>query len=71
MIKVKKEYDGVWTVYDTKTKKTATIVKFKDGMPWEKKYSFYRVDVNGQTVASMIDHFQKAKGVASKYLGGV
>lgn len=70
MIKVQKECEGEWTVYDEETMKSATIVRFEDRFLGE-IINYYRVDGSEGTIESMIEHFQTAKGVATRYLKGV
>ena len=66
-IKVIKECDNEWIVFNSKTGKSATIVKFNDSYGFIQKKSQYRVDVNGRTVGTLIDNFQTAKSIANKH----
>lgn len=66
MIKMQKESDGRWIVWDTKTLREATIVRIDDYFMGRKMKSRYRVDYKGVTVETMIDVFHKAKTAASK-----
>lgn len=65
-VKFYKSDDTRWVAYNTKTNKTAEVHKFNDSYGFIKNPSRYRVDVNGRTVKSMIDHFQTAKSAAIK-----
>lgn len=64
-IRVIKEYDGRWTVWNPDNHKTTDIIKFNEYslLPTNPKY---RVDVNEQTIDSCIEHFQTAKSIAIK-----
>lgn len=66
MLKLIKEYEGKWFVWNTKTNKCADIIRINGYNPFGKSNPQYRVDVNGKTVESLIDSFQKARGIASK-----
>jgi hypothetical protein len=66
MIKIEKEFDGQWVVWDTNTQRTATIVRIDDYFMGQKKKCHYRVDYKGRTVETMIELFHKAKSTASK-----
>lgn len=66
-VKVTKDYDGKWTAYNRSNGKCAEIIRISEYslLPTSTKY---RVDVNGRTVDSMIEHFQTAKSVAIKQI---
>lgn len=66
MIKMQKEFDGQWIVWDTTTQKTATIIRIDDYFMGKKLPSRYRVDYIGKTVATMLDKFSEAKTIASR-----
>ena len=66
MIKTINNNDGTWMVWNQKTNMVADIVTIREYGYLATNKKRYRVDVNGQTVASMIDHFATAKSVATK-----
>lgn len=66
MIKVNKENEKTWCVWNTKTGKTADIVKISEYNAFFPNKTRYRVDVSGITVDTLIENFQTAKGVAYK-----
>lgn len=66
MIKIIKQSESSWCVWNTKTKKCADIVKIEEYNAFIKRNSRYRVDVSGSTIKSMIENFQTAKNVAYK-----
>lgn len=68
MIITNKDYDGRWTVFNTRTGETATIISIKEHGFLATNKIRYRVDVKGETVKSMIDHFQTAKAAAKKFV---
>jgi len=63
-IKVHKEDDARWIVYNHKSGKTADIVKIEEYGFGVHRKNRYRVDQSGRTVKSMIDHFQTARSAA-------
>jgi len=65
MIKLAKENENTWCVWDTRTGKCAEIVKIYDYILGKEKIR-YRVDVAGITVNSLIEKFQIARSVAYK-----
>lgn len=68
MLKVNKEWDGQWLVWNTNTDKIATIVRIDDSFMGKKKPCRYRVDQNGVTVASMLENFAVARKTANKHV---
>lgn len=66
MVKTIKEYDGKWMVWNKETGKVADIVRINEGGYLASSKKRYRVDVSGKTVASMVDSYQKALGIAKK-----
>lgn len=46
MVKTVKEYDGRWTVYNTYSGETATIISFKEQGYLANGKPMYRIDVN-------------------------
>lgn len=66
MVKIVKEFDGRWTVYNTYSGETATIIRFKEQGILANSKPIYRIDVNNQTAKSMITHFATAKAEAKK-----
>lgn len=68
MVKTVKEYDGRWTVYNTYSGETATIIRFKEQGFLADNKPMYRIDVNNRTVKSMITHFATAKAEAKKFV---
>ena len=62
-IKQIKENDGEWTIYDSETMVTATIIKIEEYsiIPEDEKKDKYRVDFKGKTIESMIKSFENAK----------
>lgn len=65
MIKIQKESEDLWMVYNTETGDVANIVRCQDYMLGEIT-QFYRVDYRGETEDSLIKNFQKAKSIAIK-----
>jgi len=63
-IKILNNQDGTWTVFNTKNGQTAKIVRINEYNLLSFQRKLYRVDYHGQTIASMLDHFQTAKKVA-------
>ncbi|SDD76978.1 hypothetical protein SAMN02799630_03988 [Paenibacillus sp. UNCCL117] len=61
--RVKKTGEGRWLVWNVKTHQTADIVSFSEYGLFPKK-NRYRVDVDGRTVASLLDHFSTARAKA-------
>jgi hypothetical protein len=66
MIKLIKECEGSWCIWNTKNNKCADIVKINEHNAYVKSKSRYRVDFKGSTISSMIDNFQTARGIATK-----
>lgn len=66
MVKTIKDYDGRWTVFNTVTGETATIISIKEHGFLASKGTRYRVDMKGKTIKSMIDHFATARAEAKK-----
>lgn len=64
MIKTIKDYEGRWTVFNTVTGETATIISIKEYGFLSSKATRYRVDVKGKTIKSMINHFATARAEA-------
>lgn len=68
MVKVIKEQEGKWLVWNKKTGKMAEIVAIQDFGYLAKSHKQYRVDVEGKTVETMLDHFQTARSIAVKHV---
>lgn len=66
MVKTVKEHEGRWTVYNTYSGETATIISIKEFGILAKSKPMYRIDVNNKTVKSMISHFATAQAAAKK-----
>lgn len=67
MINVSKVEDGKWCVFNRKNGKCADIVRINEYNPYAiNNKPKYRVDFEGYTKESMIEHFQTAKGIAYK-----
>lgn len=66
MVKTIKDYNGRWTVFNTVTRETATIIIIREHGFLASKGTRYRVDVKGKTVKSIIDHFATARAEAKK-----
>jgi hypothetical protein len=67
-VKTVKQGEGNWMVYAIRNDMAycADIVKFIDHSPLlGKTKTYYRVDVSGKTVDSLIENFQYAKKVAT------
>jgi hypothetical protein len=64
MITLNKESDTTWCVFNSGNGKSADIVRINEYNGLKPKKSRYRVDVKGATEATMIEHFQTAKGIA-------
>jgi hypothetical protein len=69
-IKLIKESQDVWSVWNNRNGKLATIISIQEFGYLATNKKKYRVDVNGKTIRSMIDHFQKAKAIATKHVKG-
>lgn len=67
-VKFQKYSDGVWVACNTANGNEATVYKINEYNALFDTPTRYRVDVNGVTVASMVDHFQTAKSIAIKKL---
>ena len=67
LIKVNKEYDGLWIVWNSENNKMANIIQYEDKMLGNTK-KLYRIDISGKTKVSMLDHFQTAKKTARKFV---
>jgi hypothetical protein len=67
LIKTKKEYEGRWLVWNTKTGDVADIF-ITDDMFMGHHKTLYTVVYRGERVGVMIEHFQAAKSIARKHL---
>jgi hypothetical protein len=67
LIKTKKEYEGRWLVWNTKTGDVADIF-ITDDMFMGHYKTLYTVVYRGERVGVMIEHFQAAKSIARKHL---
>ena len=66
-VKVIKEHDGEWYIYNIVTGNGAYIRTINEGGFLASSKKRYRVDNGrGETIASMIDHFATAKSIAMK-----
>lgn len=70
-IRVHKEYDGEWLVYNYDTGASAKIVRYNHSYGFIKEKSQYRIDVNGKTIATGIESYRKAESMARKSVKGV
>lgn len=68
MIELKKQTENSWLVWNTSNNKVADIVKIDEYNAFIKRKPRYRVDVNGFTVESMVENFQTARGIATRYI---
>ena len=59
---------GQWEVVNKETNKYAYIYSISEYNAFTKIKKRYRVDVNGITVDSLIEHFQSAKSIAIKHV---
>lgn len=59
---------GQWQVVNKENNKYANIYSISEYNAFTKIKKRYRVDVNGLTVASLIEHFQSAKSIAMKHI---
>lgn len=66
MIKVIKENETKWMVWNKKTGEIADIVRIFEGGYLASKNAKYRVDYKGKTVDTMIVGWTRAKSVAMK-----
>ncbi|GLO68260.1 MULTISPECIES: hypothetical protein [Oceanobacillus] len=66
MIKLIREYDGKWMVYNTQNSKVADILTINEYNYYPQTKTRYRVDYKGETQKSMIEHFSTAKSIAWK-----
>lgn len=63
-IKTLNNKDGSWTVFNYINGKGAKIVRINEYNLLSFKRKLYRVDYNGKTIATMLEHFQTAKKIA-------
>jgi hypothetical protein len=68
MLKLFKMHDGMWSVFDAKSGKSADIIKIKEYNAFGNGKSKYRVDFSGFTIDSMITNFQTARSIATTAL---
>lgn len=67
-VRVVKDNDNEWTVFNSQ--RSATIVKFNDSYGFIEKKPQYRVDAGMRTIATLIDSYQTARSIATKYVKG-
>lgn len=65
-VKFQKVNSDLWFAHNSKTGDTAYVCRIEEYYAFGETKPKYRVDQNGQTVASMIEHFQTAKSIAMK-----
>lgn len=65
-VKIIKEDAERWLVWNQTNNQMVTIVAIQDVGFLAKQHKQYRIDMNGQTAVSMIDHFQTARSIAIK-----
>lgn len=64
MIKFVKETESSWYAWNTSTHKVAYVHRIYEYNPLGTPKNKYRVDYGMHTMASMIENFQTAKGIA-------
>lgn len=67
-IKIVKEYDGKWMVWNKSNGKVADIVRIQEFGILGSSKPRYRVDVSGKTVESLIPNFKSAEKVARSFV---
>lgn len=65
-VKFQKQDSETWFAHNSKTGDTVYVHKINEYYAFGETKPKYRVDVNGRTVESMIEHFQTAKSIAMK-----
>lgn len=70
MIRLIKEYEGKWCVFNSRNGKCADISKINEHHALKGVKPRYRVDHNGKTIGTMLENFQTARGIASRAVRG-
>lgn len=68
MIKVIKEYDEIWMVWNKSNGKVTDIVRIQDFGILASSKPRYWVDLSGKTVESLISNFKRTEKVARSFV---